>query len=58
MQIFKQENNLTSIILTVHTRHSAIGNENKYPERTVRKIEPGIANDCNLKHDINMKLGK
>lgn len=30
----------------VHTRSRATWNGNRYPERIVRKIEPGMAKDC------------
>jgi hypothetical protein len=32
----------------VQTSKIAIGNENRYPDRMLRNIDPGIANDCNL----------
>ena len=35
-------------LLTRQTRNSASGNGNRNPERILRNIDPGIANDCKL----------
>ena len=34
--------------LTKHTRHNANGNGNRNPDKILRNIDPGIANDCRL----------
>jgi len=36
------------LILTMHTRKSARENGKRNPDRMLRNIEPGIANDCRL----------
>jgi len=37
-----------TLILTMQTRNSASENGNRNPERMLKNIEPGIANDCKL----------
>ena len=46
----KSRKTKTQIImsLTKQTRNNASGNGNRYPERMLRNIEPGMANDCKL----------
>jgi hypothetical protein len=41
-------NELVEEILTRHTKNNASGNGNKKPERMLKNIDPGIANDCKL----------
>jgi len=36
---------ITHYLLTRHTRKRAKGNEKRYPDRILRNIEPGMAND-------------
>ena len=40
---------LYCIRLTRHTSESARGNGKRKPERILRNIDPGIANDCKLR---------
>ncbi len=35
-------------MLTRHTSESAMGNGNRKPDKILKNIDPGIANDCKL----------
>lgn len=54
LHIYKiQVKNIFIKILTVHTRHKANGNGNRNPDNMLKKMDPGIANDCKLKTQLS-----